>query len=90
MTAAQVSGTPGGNVWLSLFANAVIWPGIGTLFLRRWFLGSVQAVVSLSGLFLLFSGVPSRQVVGVCALLGAFVWALATGLNAVCSESHGR
>ena len=90
MTAAQVSRAPTDGAWISLFANAVVWPGVGTLFLRRWLLGGAQVLFALVGFGLALSDVPFSEAFGLGVLVGAFVWSVATALNAICSQSHGQ
>ncbi len=72
------------SAWMSLFGNVVVWPGIGTLFLRRWLLGVAQCLVALFGLLLLATG----TTYGALALLAAFVWAVASSLDAFESQER--
>ena len=77
---------PNEDAWISLFGNVVLWPGLGTLFLRRWLLGAAQCLVALVGLVGLTSSASIRASYAAMALVVAFVWAIASSIDAFGSE----
>ena len=74
--------------WISLLGNVVLWPGAGTLFLRRWLLGAAQCLVALVGLLTLASSFTWSASYGAMALVVALVWSVASSIDAFGSDEE--
>ena len=71
------------TAWLSLWANVMVVPGLGTLFLGRSFLGSSQLLLALLATWLLLSGSTSTQAFALGLSTGVLAWSVATAVTAL-------
>ena len=85
MTAADGSRLSTDTAWLSLFANVLVLPGLGTLLLGRRLLGGAQLLFTLLGLWLVLSDGAFTEAFALGLLVGALVWATATAVSALSS-----
>ena len=65
----------------ALVVNVVVWPGLGTMIGGRIGLGLGQGFLMLGGLIMTITII--LMPIGIPAMIGAWVWALVTGIQMV-------
>ena len=73
--------TSRGIAVISLIANLFI-PGLGTMILSKYDIGTVQIILALIGAFLLPAGT-GATIIGMPLFLAMWIWALITGIKAL-------